>query len=170
MQQVYKTKKALIAPMVLAVLLSIPVFIDVIRTGYQTRVLVMASLLMILFYLFTLNNLLKRIIIGDGKITIRSIFGTTKILADEIKLLDAVTMGSRQFITISAKKNSYIANTFDDFSGIIESLQSLAKEETIGKGLLEMKGHVVARKSDITMAWITVILLAIIVVIRFFPL
>jgi len=170
MLQVYKIKKALIAPMVLAVLLSVPVFIDVIRTGYATRVLVMASLLMVLFYLFTLNNLLKRIVVGDGKITIRSIFGSTTIHADEIKLVDAVTMGSRQFITISAKKNSYIANTFDDFSGIIDSLQSLVKEESVGKGLLEMKGHVVARKSDITMAWITVILLAIIVVIRFFPL
>ncbi len=89
---------------------------------------------------------------------------------EEIKLIDAVKMGTRQFITITAKKNSFIANTFDDFNGIIESLQSVVKEEAIGKGLLELKGHVVSRKSDITMAWITVILLAIIVVIRFFPL
>ncbi len=170
MQQVYKIKKALIAPMVLAVLLSIPVFVDVIRSGQTTRVLVMASLLMILFYLFTLNNLLKKIVVGDQKVIIRSLFGTTRIPVEEIKLIDAVKMGTRQFITITAKKNSFIANTFDDFNGIIESLQSVVKEEAIGKGLLELKGHVVSRKSDITMAWITVILLAIIVVIRFFPL
>lgn len=169
MRQVYKIKKALIAPMILAVLLSVPVFVDVIRTGHTTRVLFMASLLMVLFYLFTLNNLLKRIIIEDSVILIRSLFGTARIPLEEIKLVDAVTMGSRQFITISAKKNSYIANTFDDFSGIIESIQEVVKDENIGKGLLEMKGHVVTRRSDITMAWITVILLAIIVVIRFFP-
>ena len=169
MRQVYKIKKALIAPMILAVLLSVPVFVDVIRTGHTTRVLFMASLLMVLFYLFTLNNLLKRIIIEDSVILIRSLFGTARIPLEEIKLVDAVTMGSRQFITISAKKNSYIANTFDDFSGIIESIQAVVKDENIGKGLLEMKGHVVTRRSDITMAWITVILLAIIVVIRFFP-
>lgn len=155
--------------MILAVLLSVPVFVDVIRTGHTTRVLFMASLLMVLFYLFTLNNLLKRIIIEDSVILIRSLFGTARIPLEEIKLVDAVTMGSRQFITISAKKNSYIANTFDDFSGIIESIQAVVKDENIGKGLLEMKGHVVTRRSDITMAWITVILLAIIVVIRFFP-
>lgn len=155
--------------MILAVLLSVPVFVDVIRTGHTTRVLFMASLLMVLFYLFTLNNLLKRIIIEDSVILIRSLFGTARIPLEEIKLVDAVTMGSRQFITISAKKNSYIANTFDDFSGIIESIQEVVKDENIGKGLLEMKGHVVTRRSDITMAWITVILLAIIVVIRFFP-
>jgi hypothetical protein len=79
MQQVYKIKKALIAPMVLAVLLSIPVFVDVIRSGQTTRVLVMASLLMILFYLFTLNNLLKKIFVGAQKDIIRSLFGTTRI-------------------------------------------------------------------------------------------
>jgi len=46
----------------------------------------------------------------------------------------------------------------------------VVKEDAAGKGLEDLRGHVVTRKSDITMAWITVILLMIIVVIRFFPL
>jgi hypothetical protein len=170
MEQVYKIKKALKAPMVIAVLLSIPVFVDVIRMGYATRILVMACLLMVLFYLFTLNNLIKKLIVRDNEITIRGLFGSTRIPVDEVKLVDGVTLGTRQFITISSKKNTFIPNNFDDFVGIIDSLKSVVREDTVGKGLLELRGHVVTRKSDITMAWITVILLMIIVVIRFFPL
>jgi hypothetical protein len=170
MEQVYKIKKALKAPMVFAVILTIPVFVDVIHMGYPTRILVMACLLMVLFYLFTLNNLIKKLIVRDNEITIRGLFGSTRIPVDEVKLVDGVTLGTRQFITVSSKKNTFIPNNFDDFIGIIDSLKSVVKEDAIGKGLLELRGHVVNRKSDITMAWITVILLMIIVVIRFFPL
>jgi hypothetical protein len=170
MEHVYKIKKALKTPMVLAVILSIPVFVDVIRMGYATRILVMACLLMILFYLFTLNNLIKKLLVGDNEIIIRGLFGSTRIPVDEIKLIDGVRMGTRQFITISAKKSSFIPNNFDNFVGIIDSLRSVVKEEAIGQGLLELREQTVSRKSDITMAWITVILLMIIVVIRFFPL
>jgi len=169
MDHVYKIKKALKAPMVLAVILSIPVFVDVLRMGYATRILVMACLLMILFYLFTLNNLIKKLIVTDNEIIIRGLFGSTRIPIDEVKLVDGVTMGTRQFITISSKKNTFIPNNFDDFVGIMDSLKSVVKDEAVGKGLLDLRGHVVTRKSDITMAWITVILLLIIVVIRFFP-
>jgi hypothetical protein len=170
MEHVYKIKKALKAPMVLAVILSIPVFIDVIRMGYTTRILVMACMLMVLFYLFTLNNLIKKLIVRDNEIIIRGLFGSTRIPVDEVKLVDGVTMGTRQFITISAKKNTFIPNNFDNFANIIDSLTSVVKEGSVGKDLQGFRGHVVTRKSDITMAWITVILLMIIVVIRFFPL
>ncbi|MGD0209897.1 MAG: hypothetical protein ABSC14_02820 [Desulfomonilia bacterium] len=169
MQRVYKIKKALKAPMSLAVIISIPVFMDVINRGYETKILVMACMLIVLFYLFTLNNLLKQIKVGDGEIIIRSLFGSNRIHVEDIKLVDGVTIGSRQFITISAKKNSLIPNTFDDFIGIIDSIREVVKEEAIGKGLTDLRENVVTRKSDITMAWITVILLIIIVVIRFFP-
>jgi hypothetical protein len=169
MQQVYKIKKALKTPWILAVIISIPVFIDVLYKGYETKILIMAALLILLFYLFTINNLIKRIAIDTKEITIRSLFGSNRILVDDIKFIDSITIGSRQFITISAKKSSLIPNTFDDFTGIIDSLCSVAKEEAIGKGLLELREHIVTRKSDITMAWITVILLVLIILFQLFP-
>ena len=114
--------------MSLAVIISIPVFMDVINRGYETKILVMACMLIVLFYLFTLNNLLKQIKVGDGEIIIRSLFGSNRIHVEDIKLVDGVTIGSRQFITISAKKNSLIPNTFDDFIGIIDSISAMEKD------------------------------------------
>jgi hypothetical protein len=138
--------------------------------GYTTRILVMACMLMVLFYLFTVNNLIKKLIIRDNEIIIWGLFGSTRIPVDEVRLVDGITMGTRQFITISAKKNTFIPNNFDDFVSIIDSVESVVNDNAVGKGLLDLRGHVVTRKSDISMAWITVILLMIIVVIRFFPL
>lgn len=169
MQKVYKIKKALKTPMVLAVIISIPVFVDVFRRGYETRILVMASLLVILFYLFTLNNLIKRLTVNDSGIVLRTLFGSNTALFDEVKLIDGISFGSRQFIGITSKKYILIPNNFENFESIIDDIRQFAREETIGQGLLQMREKTVNRKSDITMAWIVVLLLVLCNVILFFP-
>ena len=156
--------------MILAVLVSIPIFADVIRSGFATNMLIMAIVLMVLFYLFTINNLIKQVTITAQEIVIRSLFGSSVIKVEDIVNIDGITMGSRQFISISAKKRSYlIPNSFDDFSGLIDTLKGLVSEEIIGEKLIHLRENVVNRKSDIAMGWITVILLTLIIVMRFFP-
>lgn len=170
MNNVYKIKKNLQLPMILATLISIPVFLDVIMAGFELSILLMAVVLMILFYLLTLNNLMRKIRITDTALTVRSILGSREIPVDDIVRVDGITMGSRQFITLSTKKKSYlIPNSFADFSAIISDLQAAVKEEAVGPGLDAIKENIIVRKSDITGAWITVILLFIIIIIRFFP-
>lgn len=169
MQTVYKIKNALKTPMLLAVLISIPVFVDVFRRGYETRILIMASLLVILFYLFTLNNLIKRLTINESGIALKSLFGTNAASFDEIKLIDGISFGSRQFIGITSKKYLLIPNNFENFETIIDDIRQVAREEVIGQGLIKMREKIVTRKSDITMAWIVVLLLVLCNVILFFP-
>jgi hypothetical protein len=170
MERIYKIKKALKTPMVLAVIISIPIFVDVIRSGFATRMLVMAILLMVLFYLFTINNLIKRVTVTAQEISIRSLFGSTRIKVDDIVNIDGLTMGSRQFVSLSAKKRSYlIPNSFDDFACLIDDLKDLVPEDRIGEKLAQLRKNIVNRKSDIAMGWITVLLLALIILMRFFP-
>ncbi|HPA83860.1 MAG TPA: hypothetical protein PLJ30_03570, partial [Deltaproteobacteria bacterium] len=61
MDTIYKIKKNLQIPMILATIISIPVFIDVIMAGFELSMLLMALLLMSLFYLLTINNILRRV-------------------------------------------------------------------------------------------------------------
>ncbi|HPS94223.1 MAG TPA: hypothetical protein PK600_07165, partial [Deltaproteobacteria bacterium] len=108
--------------------------------------------------------------VSSGEVSIKGLFGSSRIAVGEISRLDGITMGSRQFISISTKKRNYLVpNSFDDFPGIIDALRALAPEEAVGADLVLLRGNVVNRRSDVTMGWITVILLAIIVFIRFFP-
>jgi hypothetical protein len=169
MERVYKIKKTLKTPMILAVLISIPVFVDVFRRGYETRILVMASLLVVLFYLFTLNNLIKRLTVSDTGVALKSLFGSNSASFADIKLIDGISFGSRQFIGVTAKKYLLIPNSFDDFAAIIDDISALAREETLGKGLAQMRANIVNRRSDITMAWIVVLLLILCNVVLFFP-
>lgn len=169
MQKVYKIKKALKTPMLLGVLISIPVFVDVFRRGYETRILIMASLLVILFYLFTLNNLVKRLTVSETGIVLKSLFGSNAASFEDIKLIDGITFGSRQFIGITSKKYILIPNSFEGFADIIDDIRLVAGEKIIGQGLLQMREHIVNRRSDITMAWIVVLLLVICNVVLFFP-
>lgn len=170
MDNVYKIKKSLKTPMILATIISIPVFIDVIMRGFKVSTLIMVLGLMILFYMLTLNNILRRIRITDNEIAIRGIWGNRKITKENITMIDGMAMGTRQFITLSTKKRNYlIPNSFENFSLIISNLEKLFGEENTGKGLSSLKDNLIERKSDIAGAWITVILLLIILLIRFFP-
>ncbi len=170
MNRVYKIKKNLQIPMILATLLSIPIFVDVILSGFELSILLMALALMILFYILTLNNLLRKVRITDSAVTIGGILGPRKIPIGDIVRLDGITMGSRQFISLTTNKRSFlIPNSFAGFQDIISDLESLVHTEVLGSGLSALKEHVIVRRSDITGAWITVILLFIIIIIRFFP-
>jgi hypothetical protein len=170
MDTVYKIKKNLQIPMTIATLVSFPVFVDVIMAGFEISMLIMALLLMLLFYLLTINNLLRKVRITESAVFIGGILGTRKIPVDDISRVEGITMGSRQFITLTTKKRNYlIPNSFARFHEIISDLERVAKAEALGPGLASLKENIIVRKSDITGAWITVILLFIIVIIRFFP-
>lgn len=175
MQKVYKIKKAIILPTVLGMLISVPVFVDaihMIRSGaYPTRMLVFAVLFMVLFYLFSLNNLLKRVLVGSSEIVFRSLFGSTRIPTEDITFIDGVTFKSRQFVTItSKKKSSWIPNSYDNFPDILEDLEKIAREGTIGQGFIDIKANLVTRRSDIAMAWFVVLFLGLVIVVRLYQL
>ncbi len=171
MKEIYKIKKGIKTPMSLAVLLSLPVFYDVITHGQELRILILASLLMILFYLLTLNNLVRKVTLSPDEITLTALSGTKRIAPAAITSIDGVTMGSRQFVTITAHGRSHlIPNSFERFPNIIKSLGSLIDEQKQGEGLKMIQEHPIERRSDSTGAWITVIILVIVILVRFFPL
>lgn len=155
--------------MTLAVILSIPVFYDVFSTGMSTKIMVITIILISMFYLLTLNNLIKRVVLDKTSISTRSILGVKHILLEDIDLVDGATMGTRQFITISSKKKNYLAaNSLDGFSDLISRVIEMTDKEIQGEGLHIIAENTINRKSEATGAWITVILLLIIIVIRFF--
>lgn len=169
MNNVYKIKKDLKFPMILATLLSIPVFADVIMRGFQLSMLVLALLLMIMFYLLTLNNLLRKVTVTDSEISIRGLGGKRHLPLESISFVDGVTMGSKQFITITSdKKHYFIPNSFDNFAELIADVETVTKEDAIGDGFRALKENVVPRRSDVTGAWITVIVLVAVIFVMFY--
>lgn len=170
MNNVYKIKKDLKAPMIIAALMSIPVFGDLmINRGLQPSMLVLALLLMIMFYMLTINNLLRKVTVTDTEIAIRGLGGVRRIPVQDITFIDGVTMGSKQFITLTSnKKHSFIPNSYGNFEGMLSDIESTAKEDIIGEGFKTMKENLVPRKSDVTGAWITVIVLIIVIFVIFY--
>lgn len=169
MESVYRIKKALRVPLLLSLIVSLPVFWDVFHRGYQTRVVVMASLLVALFYLFTINNLVKRVTIDETGVSIRGVFGTSRAVFDHIKRVDGIRFGARQFIAITEKRNILIPNTFAGFDSLIDDILAKVPQETVAEGIVSMRENIVSRKSDITMAWIIVIILLFCNILIFFP-
>ena len=167
MEQVYKIKNSLRIPMAFAIILSIPVFYDVFNKGLATQHIFIVGTLVFVFIVFAANNLLRKISISKDEISILSIVGKKVIPLNEITSLDGVSLGRRQYISITHKKRTHlIPNSFSDFTKILITLKALAQEGVIGQGLRDIESFPLSRTGDTIAAWITVILLAGILIIR----
>jgi hypothetical protein len=165
MERVYKIKNSLRLPMALAIVLSIPVFYDVLTRGLPIGQVVLISILILFFYIMAINNILRRVIIRGNGIIIGNYLGKKEVKAEEVTALDGLAIGSRQFITIAVGKRNYlIQNSFKGFPEIIRDLEEIIPEERRGTGLEGIQETPLVRTGDTIAAWITVgILLAILV-------
>ena len=167
MEQVYKIKRGLRIPMVIAIFISIPVFYDIFNKGLAKQHVFIVGTLIFVFIVFAANNLLRKISISKDRLSILSIAGKKVILINEITSLDGISLGRRQYISITHKKRTHlIPNSFNDFPKILTTIKELVQEDIIGQGLRDLEKFPLSRSGDTIAAWITVILLAGILILR----
>ncbi|HEY9161309.1 MAG TPA: hypothetical protein VIS94_09510 [Desulfomonilia bacterium] len=167
MEKVYKIKNSLRIPMMIAIILSIPVFIDLFSKGIARQHIVIVSILVLVFIIFAFNNLLRKICIFDDRISIFSIAGKKIIPFNEITSVDGISLGRRQYISIvHKKKTTLVPNSFRDFQSILVSIKNIVPEDIIGQGLKDIESYPLSRTGDTIGAWITVIILAVILATR----
>jgi hypothetical protein len=167
MEKVYKIKNSLRIPMMIAIILSIPVFIDLFSKGIARQHIVIVSILVLVFIIFAFNNLLRKICIFDDRISIFSIAGKKIIPFNEITSVDGISLGRRQYISIvHKKKTTLVPNSFRDFQNILVSIKNIVPEDIIGQGLKDIESFPLSRTGDTIGAWITVIILAVILATR----
>jgi len=170
MEKVYKIKKSLRLPMILAVILSIPVFIDLMGRGMETGHIILIVILMLFFYTMAINNFLRRIKITADSITIGSFVGSKTIARADITALDGLSVGSRQFISLIVGKRSYlIQNSYNNFTGIMDALSAMVPPEHIKEGFTNIRRDPVSRSGDTIAAWLTVAILVTIITFKYLP-
>ncbi len=167
MEQVYKIKNSLRIPMAIALLLSIPVFYDIFSKGIARQHLIIVGILVFVFLIFALNNLLRKVCIFEDRLSFFSIAGKKVVPFNEITSLDGISLGRRQYISIThKKKTSLIPNSFRDFPKILVTIKNLVPENMVGQGLKDIESFPLSRTGDTIGAWITVIILAAILATR----
>jgi hypothetical protein len=167
MEQVYKIKNSLRIPMIAAIILSIPVFYDVFNKGLAKQHKFVIVTLVLVFFVFSFNNLLRKITIFKDKITILNILGKKVIPFNEIGSLDGLSLGRRQYISITYKKRTHlIPNSFNNFNNLLLTMKELVPGDLVSQGFSDIESFPLSRTGDTIAAWITVLLLAGILIMR----
>jgi hypothetical protein len=167
MELVYKIKNALRIPMVIAIILSIPVFYDVFNKGLAKQNKVIVVTLIFVFIIFAANSLFRKISIFKDRITILNILGKKIIPFNEISSLDGISLGRRQYISITHKKKTHlIPNSFNDFPNLLLTMKELVQDDIVGQGFKDIENFPLSRTGDTIAVWITVLLLAGILIMR----
>lgn len=167
---VYKIKSSLRLPMILAVILSIPVFADLMGRGMETGHIILIVILMLFFYIMAINNILKRVTITADSVTIGNFLGRKSIAGTDITALDGLSVGQRQFISLIVGKRSHlIQNSFADFAGMMDALRAMVPGDHIKEGFEQIRQNPLTRTGDTIAAWLTVAILVTIITFRYLP-
>ena len=167
MEMTYKIKNSLKIPMAISILLSLPIVIDMLSTGFPRSHIITVSILFVIFYLLAINSLIRRVMLTEEGVSIRGLLGTKTMLLSEISTLDGVSFGTKQYLTISGNnKNFIIPNSFSGFNEIVGFFCAHLKEKTLGDGAMQIQENPLVRRSDVIAAWITALILAVIVLVR----
>lgn len=168
MKDIYKIKRSFRIPMVISVVLSLPILADVILGGPQKSHMIIAIFLISIFYILAINSLIRRVTLFSNGCSIRGLFGSKTIQLEEISFIDGITIGSKQYITISIPKRNYIIpNSYSNFDKITAFFCSHLKEDKLGEGIELIKTSPTNRNSDTIAAWLTAGVLIVILFIRF---
>ena len=160
MDKVYKIKRAITLPLIIAVVLSVPVFGLSLRTGAPTAKLLWTLALMLLFYLFAFNRILQRLAISEDALEFRGIGGKRHLPFNTISAIDGVTMGTRQFIVITAAKRSFhFSNSLDGFEDLAVRLQQTTAQDIQGAGLAEVIAAPARNRRDSFAPWLAVLVM-----------
>lgn len=157
--------------MALAIILSVPVFYDLFfLRGLPTGQLVLIGILMVFFYLMAINNLVRRVILDGSKLSIVNYLGRTEIDLPEVSALDGLSLGKRQFISLSSgKRHHLIQNSFEGFFELMEAVSTQVPSTKIKDGMEQIRRFPQVRTGDTIAAWVTVAILAAIIFSRFLP-
>lgn len=169
MEKIYKIKNSLRIPMAISIILSLPVFFDIFKRGVPGQHIILAGILIVIFFVFVANTLLRTIRLDDEYIIIMSISGKKIIPLNEVTTADGISLGRRQYISLSYKSRTYlIPNSFQNFTKIIATLTEKLPEDKLCQGLRDIEKFPLVRTGDTISAWITVSILAAIIFLRFF--
>ncbi len=160
MNRVYKVKRSITLPLILAVILSIPVFALSVRSDAATAKLVWTFILMLLFYGFALNKIIQRVSMVEDRLEFRSMFGRRNIGLDDIRGIEGATMGSRQFIILNTGgAPRHFSNSLDGFNDLTADLMAATPPTVHGEGLHEIVNHPIINRRDALAPWIAVLVL-----------
>ena len=160
MDNVYKIKRSITLPLIIAVALSFPVFGLSLRTGAPTAKLIWTLALMFLFYLFALNRILQRVVLATNAIAFQGITGKRSVSFEAIKSIDGVTMGTRQFVVVTAGNRSFhFSNSLDRFQYLSIKLKQNTEQEVQCSGLAEIIDAPTSNRRDSFAPWVAVLVM-----------
>lgn len=155
--------------MAIAAILGLPITYDIYTRGLSHIQIALVTVLMIFFYVLTINNLVRKVITRSDGIDIITYLGKKSYSADDISNIDGYSMGKRQFIIIASKKrHSFIQNSFVGFLDIVSDLKKILPEEKIKEGITEIQKIPLERTGDTVAAWLTVVIMILIIIRTYF--
>lgn len=167
-ESTYKTRKAFLIPLILdTLLLFVLVLVSLFTGSFPAETIILVVIFIPLFYVF-IESLIRKTSVGEKGIEIKKLFRGKKLEWKDITNVDAMIIRKKVYLLLTTTKGFYVlTNTYEKFTTLVKDIVNRVDEKKVEIMVRDMADKPVMRVADILGAWIAVVILAAVILMKF---
>jgi hypothetical protein len=170
-RQVFRIRNLFLIPLGIdVILLLMLLLLSVFYKGSSTERMVLSVILIPVALIF-IESFSRRVTVDDNGIAIRKFLRIKNLQWQEITHLGLLAMRSKVYFLLTTTKGFYVlSNAYEKYEEMIRHISEHLDKEKVEENIKEQIATPMRNLSNVIGAWVAVIVLAGIIVIKFFPL
>ena len=167
---VYEIRRAFVIPVGVDAFLLLSLFaISFLVRGDSTEKLVFAIFLIPTLYLFC-ECLVRRVIVSDGGLSIRTLWKTKTVSWAEITHVGCLCLHRKVYLLLTTLKGIFIvSNAYDEFPALAEEIAERVGPEKVEEEVRLQRGYSRTGIANIVWAWIAAAFMVGIILMKMWP-
>ena len=170
-QQVFRIRNLFLIPLGIDVLLLLTLLLlSVFYKGSSTERMVLTVILIPAVLIF-IESFSRRVTADENGIVIKKFFREKSLQWQEITHLGLMVMRSKAYFLLTTTKGYYVlSNAYEKYEDMIRHISDHLEKERVEENVSAQIAAPMKNVSDFVGAWIALIVLTGIIVVKFFPL
>jgi hypothetical protein len=165
-ENVYKTKRSFVIPLIAIVVLLFLLFLISLYNGRQWEIIILAVLFIVSLG-WSVETAKREIVITDQGITLKRFFRRKDFVWAEITQLAVMVVKKNVYFLLTTTRGFYIfSNLLGNHALLIRSLADRLGEEKVEVEVKNYLDHPVERFALIVMSWLAVVIIVGIIILK----
>jgi hypothetical protein len=167
-ESTYKTRKSFLIPLGLdTALLFVLLMISLCTGNFPVETIILVIIFIPIFYLF-MESSIRQVSVEAHGIKIKKLFRGKKLEWKDITNVDSMVVRKKVYLLLTTTKGFHVlTNTYEEFTSLVKAITDHIDEAKVETRVRDMVDTPVRRVSDILMAWVAVVIIAAVILIKY---
>jgi hypothetical protein len=135
--------------------------------NFPVETIILVIIFIPIFYLF-MESSIRQVSVEAHGIKIKKLFRGKKLEWKDITNVDSMVVRKKVYLLLTTTKGFHVlTNTYEEFTSLVKAITDHIDEAKVETRVRDMVDTPVRRVSDILMAWVAVVIIAAVILIKY---